>query len=33
MAEVPQVCDFLTWSIQNFVRNVKQFVRNIVLHD
>ena len=27
MAEIPQKCDFLTWSIQNFVRKVKQFVR------
>ena len=27
MLEVPQKRDFLTWSIQNFVGNVKQFVR------
>ena len=27
MAEVPQKHDFLTWSIQNFVRKVKQFAR------
>ena len=27
MAEIPQECDFLTWSIQNFVRKEKQFVR------
>ena len=27
MAEIPQKCDFVTWSIQNFVRKVKQFVR------
>ena len=27
MAEIPQKHDFLTWSIQNFVRKVKQFVR------
>ena len=27
MTEVPQKRDFLTWSIQNFVRKVKQFVR------
>ena len=27
MVENPQECDFLTWSIQNFVRKVKQFVR------
>ena len=27
MAEFPQKRDFLTWNIQNFVRNVKQFVR------
>ena len=25
MAEIPQECDFLPWSIQNFVRTVKQF--------
>ena len=27
MAEIPQKHDFLTWSIQNFVRKIKQFVR------
>ena len=27
MAEIPQKHDFLTWTIQNFVRKVKQFVR------
>ena len=27
MAEIPQERDFLTWSIQNFARKVKQFVR------
>ena len=27
MAEIPQKRDFLTWSIQIFVRKVKQFVR------
>ena len=27
MTELPQKCDFLTWSIENFVRKVKQFVR------
>ena len=27
MAEIPQKHDFRTWSIQNFVRKVKQFVR------
>ena len=27
MAEILQKRDFLTWSIQNFVRKVKQFVR------
>ena len=26
MAEIPQECDFHTWSIQNFVRKVKQLV-------
>ena len=26
MAEIPQKRDFLTWSIQNFIRKVKQFV-------
>ena len=25
MAEIPQKHDFLTWSIQEFVRKVKQF--------
>ena len=27
MAEIPQKSDFLTWSIQNYVIKVKQFVR------
>ena len=27
MAEIAQKCDFLTWSIQNFIKKVKQFVR------
>ena len=27
MAEIPQERDFLTWSIENFVKKVKQFVR------
>ena len=27
MAEIPQERDFLTWSIQNLVRKVKQFIR------
>ena len=27
MAEIPQKYDFLTWSIQNFIRKVNQFVR------
>ena len=27
MAEIPQIGDFLTSSIQNFERKVKQFVR------
>ena len=27
MAEIPQKRDFLSWSSQNFVRKVKQFVR------
>ena len=26
MIEIPQKHDFLTWSIRNFVRKVKQFV-------
>ena len=26
MAEIPQERDFLTWSIHNFVKKVKQFV-------
>ena len=33
MAEIPQERDVLTWSIQNFVRKVKQFVRIIILLD
>ena len=31
MAEIPQKLDFLTRSIQNFVRKVKQFVRKYYL--
>ena len=27
MAEVPQKQDFLTWSIQNIISKVKQFVK------
>ena len=27
MAKIPQKHDFLAWSIQNFVRKAKQFVR------
>ena len=27
MVESPQECDFITWSNQNFVRKVKQFVK------
>ena len=27
MTEIPQKQDFLTWSIQNFVRKMKQFIR------
>ena len=30
MTEIPQKYDFLNWSIQNFVRKVKQFVRKFV---
>ena len=30
MAEILQKRDFLTWSIQNFVRKVKQFVRKYI---
>ena len=26
MTKIPQKRDFLTWSIQNFIRKVKQFV-------
>ena len=26
MAKIPQKHDFLTWTIQNFLREVKQFV-------
>ena len=33
MAEIPQERDFLTCSIQNLLRKVKQFVENIVLLD
>ena len=27
MTEIPQKRDFLTWSIQNFIRKMKHFVR------
>ena len=27
MAEIPKKCNFLTWSVQNFVRKVKYYVR------
>ena len=27
MAEIPQESEFITWSIQNFVQKVKQFVK------
>ena len=30
MAEIPQECNIFTWSIQNFVRKVKQFVRKYI---
>ena len=33
MAEIAQERDFLTSSIQNFVRKVKQFVRKYLLLD
>ena len=29
MAEIPQECNFFTWSIQNFGRKAKQFVRRV----
>ena len=32
MAEIPQKCDFLTWSIQNFIRKVKQFARKTLTY-
>ena len=31
MAEIPQECDFLTWSIQNFVKKVNSLLENIIL--
>ena len=31
MPEIPQERDFLTWSIQNFVKKVKKFVRKIYI--
>ena len=31
VAEIPQNCDFLTWSIQNFVRKKKQFVGKYII--
>ena len=27
MAEIPQKCDLLIWSIKHFIRKVKQFAR------
>ena len=30
MAGIPQESDFVTWSIQKFVRNVKQFVKKYI---
>ena len=30
MTEIPQKYDFLNWSIQNFARKVKQFVRKFI---
>ena len=30
MAEIPQKRDFLTWSIQNTLRKMKQFVRKYI---
>ena len=30
MVEIPQKHDFLTWSIQSFVRIVNQFVRKYI---
>ena len=27
MAEIPQKRDFLTWSLQKFIKKVEQFVR------
>ena len=30
MAEIPQKCDVFTWSIQNFIRKVKQFVKKYI---
>ena len=33
MTEIPEECDFPTWSIQNFVRKEKQFAKNIILID
>ena len=27
MAEIPQECDFITWSNLNFVQKLKQFVK------
>ena len=29
MAEIPQEFDFLTWTILNFVRRLKRFVKKI----
>ena len=30
MVEIAQKQAFLTWNIQNFIRKVKQFVKNII---
>ena len=33
MAKIPQKFDLLTWSIQNFVRKVKQCVRKYIIEE
>ena len=33
MTEIPEKCNFLTWSIENFVRKVKSLLENIILLD
>ena len=30
MGEIPNECDFITWSNQNFVQKVKQFVKKYI---